>query len=235
LPLPEFISADPDKPAVPDNPLEINKLSILLGAVSVSDSAAPEEIANAPRAEDFEAEVIAAAQKQAAQEGRDEADAAQEEPRQKPEDEPVSCGGINLAALVTSPPGISKSVDQSNMASTNLETHFMSSPHFHSPLHHEHQRFSSPSAHQQQFIPAGYMTIQVQVPPHLMPGRIMVVHSPAGYPVQVVVPEAVPAGMVIPVLIPATPAHMMSPPHQRYPLQYSMQQTYNNTMPSPHR
>jgi hypothetical protein len=235
LPLPEFISPASAKPTISDQPLDADKLSILLGAVSVRGSAAPEEIANAPRAEDFEAEVIAAAQKQAASEGRDETEVAQDEQRQKPEDEPVTSGGINLAALATSSPGVSKSANQTAMASPNLGPPSMASSQFNSPQHQQQQRFSSPPAHQQQFIPPGYMTCQVQVPPHLMPGRVMVVHSPAGYPVQVVVPEGVPPGMVIPVLIPTAPAHMMPPPHQHYPPQYSMQQAYNNTMPSPHR
>ena len=78
-------------------------------------------------------------------------------------------------------------------------------PPFSSP---QHQQFASPQ-HQQQYIPPGYMTIQVQVPPHLMPERLMIVHTPAGYPVQVIVPEGVPPGMIIPVLVPAAPAHMM--------------------------
>jgi Proline-rich nuclear receptor coactivator motif len=238
LPLPEFISPVSPKPTIADQPLNTDKLSILLRAVSVRDSAAPEEIANAPRAEDFEAEVIAAAQKQAASEGRDETEVAQDEPRQKPEDEPVTSGGINLAALATSSSGASNSVNPTAMVVPELGPPSVALSQFNSPQHQRQQQFSSPLAHQQQqFIPPGYMAIQVQVPPHLMPGRVMVVHSPAGYPVQVVVPAGVPPGMVIPVLIPAPPAHMMPPP---YPPQYSMQQTYNNnnnnnTMPSPHR
>lgn len=49
-----------------------------------------------------------------------------------------------------------------------------------------------------------YLTIQVQVPNVLMPGRRMIVQSPwtGGYPVPIVVPEGVLPGMVIPVSIP---------------------------------
>lgn len=63
--------------------------------------------------------------------------------------------------------------------------------------------------------PPGYLTIQVRVPPVLMmPGRQMVVNSPSGYPVQVVVPPGIPPGAVIPVHVPAgPPMHMMPPPH----------------------
>lgn len=62
--------------------------------------------------------------------------------------------------------------------------------------------------------PPGYVTIQVQVPPVLMPGRNMIVTSPSGYPVQVAVPEGIPPGMIIPVHVPAgPPMHLMPPPH----------------------
>ena len=62
--------------------------------------------------------------------------------------------------------------------------------------------------------PPGYMTIQVQVPPNLiMPGRTMIVPSPAGYPVQIAIPDGVLPGMIIPVHVPmGPPLHMMPPP-----------------------
>lgn len=77
--------------------------------------------------------------------------------------------------------------------------------------------------------PPGYITIQVQVPPVLLSGRQMIVTSPAGYPVQVLVPEGIPPGMIIPVHVPAgPPMHMMPPPH---PSSYG---GYYNP-PAPHR
>jgi len=53
-----------------------------------------------------------------------------------------------------------------------------------------------------------YVTIQVQVPPVLLPGRQMMVSAVPGYPVAIVVPEGVHPGMIIPVTI---PAHSPSP------------------------
>ena len=56
-----------------------------------------------------------------------------------------------------------------------------------------------------QYAPPPFVTIQVQVPPVLMPGRTMVIPaSPmtGEYPVNIVLPEGVTSGMVIPVSIP---------------------------------
>lgn len=53
-----------------------------------------------------------------------------------------------------------------------------------------------------------YVTIQVQVPPVLLPGRQMMVSAVPGYSVAIVVPEGVHPGMIIPVTI---PAHSPSP------------------------
>jgi len=53
-----------------------------------------------------------------------------------------------------------------------------------------------------------YITIQVQVPPILLPGRQMMVSAAPGYSIPIVVPEGVHPGMVLPVTI---PAHSPSP------------------------
>ena len=224
LPLPAFITPiSSAKVTLTDVTIDPDKLSILLSAVRTTDSEAPLAIVNAPRAEDVEAQAIAAAQKQAASEGRDEMENAQEETKQNPENEQVSAGGINIAALATSTP--SNKAKSMDLPTPGPELGSSSLPPFSSP---QHQQFASPQ-HQQQYIPPGYMTIQVQVPPHLMPERLMIVHTPAGYPVQVIVPEGVPPGMIIPVLVPAAPAHMM-PLLQQYQQQHGMQQPYYNAM-----
>jgi hypothetical protein len=63
----------------------------------------------------------------------------------------------------------------------------------------------------------GYVTVLVEVPPQLlMPGRRMVVTSPAGYPVQVAVPEGFATGTTIPVQV---PAQMPFPPTP-YPMHF---------------
>jgi Proline-rich nuclear receptor coactivator motif len=50
-----------------------------------------------------------------------------------------------------------------------------------------------------------FATIQVQIPPVLMPGRQLMVHSPTGFPIPIVVPDHVTPGTVIPVQVPLTP------------------------------
>lgn len=246
LPFPAFISPSlAAKPIISEiTDLDSDKLTALLSNVSTRESAAPQEISNALRAEDFEAQMIAAAQRQAAIERTDETESAHLEVATNAEAELVNAGGINLAALepvsggginlaaLASSPLMSKEKSAALTPDANLGSTPMAL--FHSPQQHQQQyhQFTSPQ-HQQQFIPHGYMTIQVQVPPYLMPGRCMVVHSPSGFPVQVIVPEGIPPGMVIPVLVPASPSHMMPPP-QQYAQQYGMQQPYNNRMPSPH-
>lgn len=247
LPLPTFVSsASTAKPVISETiALDSDKLTALLYNMSTCESVDPEEISNAPRAEDLEARMIAAAQKQADIERSDETGLYHL--ATTPEAElvsagdldlavpgPVSGGGINLAALASSPSLISKEKTEALTPDANSGSTPMAL--FNSPQQHQQQyhHYTSPQ-HQQQFIHPGYMTIQVQVPPYLMPGRCMVVHSPAGFPVQVIVPEGIPPGMVIPVLVPDSPAHMM-PPLQQYALQYGMQQPYinNNRIPSPH-
>lgn len=60
--------------------------------------------------------------------------------------------------------------------------------------------------------PPGYVTIHVQVPAVLLPGNTMIVTSPYGYPVPVVVPEGIPPHSIIPVHVPAPPHLMHHPP-----------------------
>jgi hypothetical protein len=122
----------------------------------------------------------------------------------------VSNTGINLAALTASPPS------HTATNPTPRHTALSQAAAYEQPVHHHH------APHYPQ--PPHFMTIQVQVPPVLMPGRQMVVASPMGYPVQVTVPEGVPPGMVIPVHVPAyghPGPHMMPgtrpPPHMMPP------------------
>lgn len=128
---------------------------------------------------------------------------------------PVSKTGINLAAALASKP------PEPSLPTPPPVPHF---PGGSSPYHHHHHQQQQPNFTPQYAPPPpppGYVTIQVQVPPMLMPGRQMMVTSPAGYPVQVVVPDGVPPGMIIPVHVPAAPMHMMPPPPQHYAPYYS--------------
>jgi Proline-rich nuclear receptor coactivator motif len=126
---------------------------------------------------------------------------------------------------------------------------FSPMPHHHphmSQQQHQHQHHQLPQHQYQQqqqqhapyAPPPGYVTIHVQVPPVLMmPGRQMVVTSPAGYPVHVVVPDGIPPGMIIPVHVPAgPPLHMMPPPPppppQRQP--YPTRSSTNGSVVHPH-
>jgi len=87
-----------------------------------------------------------------------------------------------------------------------------------------------PPGHQPQMIPQNmphHVTIYVQVPPVLLPGRQMMVQTPPnGFPVPVVVPENIKPGMVIPVNIPAPP-----PP----PVPHHFQQHMNPNLLYQHR
>jgi Proline-rich nuclear receptor coactivator motif len=78
------------------------------------------------------------------------------------------------------------------------------------PPHHMNMTYTMPP-------PPGYVTVQVQVPAVLLPGRNMIVTSPAGYAVQVMVPAHVPPGAVIPVHVPADPAPMHYMQHNAGP------------------
>ncbi len=93
---------------------------------------------------------------------------------------------MNAQSYGTANPTISNHYHSYNMYSQNTSPH----PQLHSPHH--------------QIVPP-FLTIQVQVPMHLLPGRRMIVPgSPltGGYPIPVVVPDGVCPGMYIPVSIP---------------------------------
>eukprot|EP00529_Nitzschia_sp_RCC80_P024756 CAMPEP_0113520216 /NCGR_PEP_ID=MMETSP0014_2-20120614/43952_1 /TAXON_ID=2857 /ORGANISM="Nitzschia sp." /LENGTH=448 /DNA_ID=CAMNT_0000418021 /DNA_START=178 /DNA_END=1524 /DNA_ORIENTATION=- /assembly_acc=CAM_ASM_000159 len=63
--------------------------------------------------------------------------------------------------------------------------------------------------------PHGYALIQVQVPPQIAGiGGPMMVPSPAGFPVQIMVPPGCAVGQVLPVHVPCVPLHMLPPPGQ---------------------
>jgi len=215
---------------------------------------------------------------------------------------PVSSSGVNLAALATSLPSISKneievpqnmsllsmtnssdlqgnkSTAQNSLITQRIDPLAMlmngqsygASNSDHSQPSHPQQHYSQYSMYQQ---PSGpyhpmmqgggmqrpqYVTIHVQVPPVLMPGRqMMVPASPmtGGYPVPVVVPQGVQSGMVIPVTIPTTlppsnaqngpinvPSQMAhngimspmgSPPSSSYQLHHPQQCYENGLYPTP--
>jgi len=173
-------------------------------------------------------------------------------------DAPVSKTGINLAALSGAPAttaGVenqNRSVgnregptpihmqqpvsteEQMNQQHQNWHPH---QQHRHHPnLQHQHQhqhQHQNLPPHSQMFqpvpqLPPAYMTIQVQVPMTLLPGRQMIVTAPNGLTVQIVVPQGVPPGAIIPVHIPTVPMPMMPtggpgmPPygHQSYHHQF---------------
>jgi hypothetical protein len=169
--------------------------------------------------------------------------AAREAPdNSSPPERSESSTGVNLAAALAStppqdPPAEPTFPQPSMQPAPPMSLH--SAPPAYGagpgmPLHmypyHQPPRFPMPSAGSPNYPPPsmqmtappprppppppGYVTIQVQVPPVLIPGRQMIVTSPAGYPVQVVVPDGIPPGMIIPVHVPAgPPMHMMPPPH----------------------
>ncbi|GAX21849.1 hypothetical protein FisN_30Hh050 [Fistulifera solaris] len=120
-----------------------------------------------------------------------------------------SITGVNLAVLASNPPPVTPNdaVVHPSLGSPPAQL-FGSPPAYHAS---PHPPFSPMQYSYLPPPPPGHVTIQVQVPPVLMPGRQMVVTSPAGYPVQIVVPEGYQAGMIIPVFVPAAPPlpHMM--------------------------
>lgn len=135
---------------------------------------------------------------------------------------PVSSTGINLAALA-SPAQSSQTAPSTPSATHQPDPNIPQVPYPNNayqqppPLPPVYNN-ASPQAQVQ------FVTIQVQVPPGLLPGRQMVVASPMGYPVHVRVPEGVPPGAVIPVHVPIGP-----PPPQQQPAQYG-----NNPYPYGH-
>jgi hypothetical protein len=162
----------------------------------------------------------------------------EKEPQVATPEAPVSKTGINLAALTANPPPQSEApvnspstpyMQRSNMMPQNSPGPYNTPP---MPPRYPHPSYSNPQQQQQQQQqhhyppppPPGYVTVQVQVPPVLMPGRQMVVTSPAGYPVQVIVPDGIPPGFILPVHVPAGPPHMMPPPGQS---PYGRQQYYS--------
>jgi hypothetical protein len=172
-------------------------------------------------------------------EGTEEAETKIEKELQVAEPEPpVSKTGINLAALSANPPPQSESPAQMNSPSTpymqrsNMMPQHSPGQYNTPPMPPRYPQQNYPNhqqQHQQQHHyppppPPGYVTVQVQVPPVLMPGRQMVVTSPAGYPVQVIVPDGIPPGFILPVHVPAGPPHMMPPPGQS---PYGRQQYYS--------
>jgi hypothetical protein len=88
-----------------------------------------------------------------------------------------------------------------------------------SPLPFGHSHFHGPMSPQPSFV-----SIQVQVPPNLLPGRRMMVHTnPSQPPFTVVVPEGIQPGMFMPVTVPMhmyNMGPMMSPPHSMHPGQF---------------
>jgi hypothetical protein len=153
----------------------------------------------------------------------------EKEPQDETPEAPVSKTGINLAALTANPPPQSEApmnspstpyMQRPNMMPQHSPGQYNSPP---MPPRYPHQNYSN-QHHYPPPPPPGYVTVQVQVPPVLMPGRQMVVTSPAGYPVQVIVPDGIPPGFILPVHVPAGPPHMMPPPGQSH---YGRQQYYS--------
>ena len=180
------------------------------------------DIANAPRAEDLEAKVIAEAEKAAAKvkeenEGQttkkertaqvDTAVSTNEVKTDEPPAEKKSGStGINLAELAVSPVSKAKDTPQSAEAGMTLPPSQYTSPP--PNTFNPQMQYGSPTMPPQ---PHGgymhpqpmYIPIQVRVPPVLLPGRRMVVTTPTGYQVQIVIPEGIAPGMIIPAHVPA--------------------------------
>lgn len=213
-------------------------LAALLPSTTVANTGAAPNLQSVLKAEDVEKQTITEAKKESTDVGETakEEDAAESGP-------PPSKTGINLAALTSASADASPKLTggsgvtptTSSVSTPQLEQqqanqspatqHQQPGPHMNYQYHHPHHNPYHPmNPHGYHAPPPGYMTIQVQVPPILMPGRQMVVQSPAGYPVQVVVPNGIPPGMVIPVHVPAgPPLHMMPPQQQQQGYQHHHQ------------
>mmetsp|Transcript_2455 Transcript_2455/g.3750 ORF Transcript_2455/g.3750 Transcript_2455/m.3750 type:complete len:372 (+) Transcript_2455:213-1328(+) len=256
LPLPAFASPANSERKLNETAkhLDENKLSKLFISMDQRDPIVPDpiDISKAPRAEDLEAQVIAAAAKAAEKKskpGEQVIDGQQQTSTDTKDQEPhieVSDSGVNLAALAS--PRSSKERGEESpsdnapgpLALPVQQTFKDSLPAtpFSSPNQSSAAPYQSPGAMQQQIQnpymqpSMGYVTIQVQVPPVLDPHRRMVVTSPAGYPVQIVVPEGVPPGMIIPVHVPTAP--LIQSPFNNYGQQlqqqvpYGIQRQYHN-------
>mmetsp|Transcript_26390 Transcript_26390/g.39987 ORF Transcript_26390/g.39987 Transcript_26390/m.39987 type:complete len:370 (+) Transcript_26390:241-1350(+) len=245
LPIPAFASPDSSRKLNETaKQLDEKKLSKLSIAVDQRDPVAPDpiDISKAPRAEDLEAQVIAEAEKAAGnitKSNQPTSDCKEKEATKSDETLiEVSDSGVNLAALA-SPLSIKETREGdlshgAHGASTlPIQNDALPSTPFSSPNQTSTAPYQSPGAMQQQqqihnayMQPSmGYVTIQVQVPPVLMPDRRMVVTSPAGYPVQIVVPEGVPPGMIIPVHVPTAP--LIQSPYGNYGQQLQQQVPYD--------
>ncbi len=82
--------------------------------------------------------------------------------------------------------------------------------------HHSNLGMYQPTHHPHQ----GFVTLQVQVPKNLLPGRQMTVPTPSGYNFPVIVPEGVHPGASVPVVIPAFYMNI----HGTAPILYSQSQ-----------
>jgi hypothetical protein len=123
---------------------------------------------------------------------------------------PASATGVNLAALASSPPKSATMAPPGPSLAAGLLPPQQQQPPFAPPPYYGNPPMQPYGA------PPGYVTIRVQVPQGLN-GQQMVVNTPSGYPVQVMVPPGIPPGAVIPVHVPAgPPMHMMPPPHPSY-------------------
>jgi hypothetical protein len=219
LPIPAFSSPAQERKTVPEQQTDLNRAG---ASVTVSETATT-TIPDAGSPEPDKTEEIA-----------------------PDSEEPVaSSTGVNLAALASQPPTLTTvvpAVETGHAPQVNSPPfnpmqqvgppmfhqqpqlqHQMTypPPHQHNPYHHHHQQYPPPP-------PPGYVTIHVQVPPVLMmPGRQMVVTSPAGYPVQVAVPVGIPPGMFIPVHVPAGPPLHMMPPLGNFPGDNNNNRYYN--------
>lgn len=239
LPLPAFTSPANSTKAVNEKVknLDSDKLTQLFSAIDhgLPPRPTPIDITNAPRAEDLEAKVIAEAEK-AAENASDRKNLEVNTKSIEQEDKnAISESGINLAAIAASPktnegksgmhpPDSSASSLPPNPPFTSPNQSSFPPPPFHSPVHMQQQQQPPHTQNPYMQPNMGYITIQVQVPPGLGPDRTMVVTSPAGYPVQIVVPEGVPPGMIIPVHVPTAP--LLQSPYGNY-AQQPQQQMFN--------
>merc|ERR1712048_121919 len=80
--------------------------------------------------------------------------------------------------------------------SKSSQHHHQTPPQFHN-LYQNHPVGRPIQHHPLQQQPL--VTIQVQVPYDLLPGRQMLVQTPAGYPISITVPESIQPGMNVPV------------------------------------
>uniref|UniRef100_A0A7S1GRW1 Uncharacterized protein n=1 Tax=Cyclophora tenuis TaxID=216820 RepID=A0A7S1GRW1_CYCTE len=251
LPIPAFATSSPSSKSEDVHTGSSDASKQLHVSTAAQDQSIGLDIANAPRAEDLEALVIAEAERAAAKarEEKESANGTDQEP--KPElgagqslgasksesttERKTPGTGINLAELAASPVSNSKEMTQSSAAGVNLPPSQYSSP---PPTTFSPQmQYGSPNMTPQPrggFLPPmaapGYVTIPVRVPLVLLPGRRMVVNTPSGFQVEIVIPEGIPPGVVVPANVPA--ASMMRNSYG-YPANPGMQYHMHHP-PSPH-